>query len=136
MALDSHGNVAGDLDTQAPGLFRRPSDAPARLTPIGGSEVIERLRRELSYQGGPQLPSLRYWAGRFSGRSRRRLLLQLGAATLALADHCDLLANRLSGLEDISEDVAATLGEELARLRAEVLHLKGLTATVDRRTDA
>ena len=136
MALDSHGNVAGDLDAQAPGLFRRPSDAPARLAPMGRSEAIETLRREVSYQAGPQLRSLRYWAGRFSGRSRRRLLLQLGAATLALADHCDLLADRLSGQAEISEDLAATFGEELARLRAEVLHLKGLTAAVDRRTDA
>ena len=136
MALDSDGNVAGDLDAQAPGLFRRPSDASARLAPIGQSEVIETLRRELSYQAEPQLRSPRYWAGRFSGRSQKRLLFQLGAATLALADHCDLVANRLSGQEEISEDLAATFGEELARLRAEVLHLKSLTAAVDRRTDA
>ncbi len=67
---------------------------------------------------------MRRWAGRVSGRADRRLLLALAAATEALADHSDLLVDRLSILETLGADVTGVFGEELALLRAEVLHLQ------------
>jgi hypothetical protein len=50
----------------------------------------------------------------------------LGSATVTLAEQCDRLRDRMVAHEEITEDVASTLGEELARLRAEVLHLRAL----------
>lgn len=135
MALDPRGNVSADLDAQAPRLLRRPSDALPPLERVGTSEPLETLRRELTSLGASNRTSVRFWAGRISGRSRRRLLGALGAATVALADQCDRLTDRLNGQEEISEDVAATYGEELARLRAEVLHLRALSSSLGLRSD-
>ncbi len=127
MALDPHREVthAGE-PPPAPRLFHRPSDAPPPLERIGDSGPLDVLRRELSAQQRPRR-SARYWAGRISGRSRRRFLLALGTATVALAEQCDRLRDRVMANEEVTEDVAATLGEELARLRAEVLHLRTRT---------
>jgi hypothetical protein len=73
--------------------------------------------------------SLRAWAGRISGRSDRRLLGALAEATEAIATQCDLLADRIAARDTVSADVAGSFGEEVARLRAEVLHLQRLSAT-------
>jgi hypothetical protein len=123
---------------EPPRLLRRPSDAPPPLEHISGTESLAAVRREVSSRrqpgGASRRGTARAWAGRLTGRSRRRLLLALGAATLELAEHCDRLTDRLSSLEGVTEDVAATLGEELARLRAEVLHLRALTTSLERRS--
>ncbi|HEY1650284.1 MAG TPA: hypothetical protein VGG09_00230 [Acidimicrobiales bacterium] len=132
MALDPQHVVTPESGSDAaPGLFRRPSDAPPRLERVADIESVQGLRHELSIRQGGATTSARRrarsLAGWITGRSRRRLVLSLGTATVALAEHCDLLAERLMAQEEITADVAATLGEELARLRAEVLHLQALT---------
>jgi hypothetical protein len=38
--------------------------------------------------------------------------------------HCDLLADRLTTQEAILADVAASFGQEIVQLRAEVVHLQ------------
>ncbi len=48
-----------------------------------------------------------------------------------MADRCDILTDRLTALELLGEEVTAALGEEITRLRAEVLHLAGLVASLD-----
>jgi (p)ppGpp synthase/HD superfamily hydrolase len=68
-------------------------------------------------------------AGRISGRSDRRLLSALAEATDAIATQCDLLADRIAARDTVSADIADSFGEEVTRLRAEVLHLQRLTAT-------
>lgn len=135
MALDPHREVAPDPKLEAtPRLLRSPSDAPPRLEHMSGADPLTDLRRQLSYQQGSHRMSLtqtaRFWAARITGRSQRHLLLTLGASVVALGERCDRLSDRLSGHEEVTEDVAATLGEELARLRAEVLHLKALTTAL------
>jgi hypothetical protein len=60
----------------------------------------------------------------------------LADATVELADHCDRLTDRLMAQEDVTHDVASAFGEELARLRAEVVHLAGLVAALDEPPDA
>jgi len=75
--------------------------------------------------------ALRAWVGRVSGRSDRHLLFALAQATEAIAAHCDLLADRLAALESVSADVTGAFGEELTRLRAEVLHLQRLVSSYD-----
>jgi hypothetical protein len=73
--------------------------------------------------------SLRSWAARLSGRSDRRLLLAMAAATEALALHCDLLLERITSHEAVTAEVAGAFGQEIAQLRAEVVHLRrSLTA--------
>jgi (p)ppGpp synthase/HD superfamily hydrolase len=68
-------------------------------------------------------------AGRISGRSDRRLLSALAEATDAIATQCDLLADRIAARDTVSSDIADSFGEEVTRLRAEVLHLHHLSAT-------
>jgi hypothetical protein len=60
----------------------------------------------------------------------------LAGATVELGDHCDRLTDRLMAQEDVTHDVASAFGEELARLRAEVVHLAGLVAALDEPHDA
>ncbi len=78
----------------------------------------------------------RLWAGRLTGRSRRRLVAALAGATLELADRCEVLTDRLMTQEDVTEDVATAFGEELSRLRAEVMHLARLVAELSEPTRA
>ena len=68
------------------------------------------------------------WASHVSGRADRRLLDALAAALQALADHGDLLVDRLAAQEAVTADLNRVHGEELARLRAEVLHLSRMAA--------
>jgi hypothetical protein len=51
-------------------------------------------------------------------------------ATDALATHCDRLQDRLYNQERISQELAAAYGEDLARLRAEVSHLRELVESL------
>jgi hypothetical protein len=137
MALDPHDAMRPDAESgAAPGVFRRPTDVPPRLDHIGDAEAVRALRHELSIRQGRAEASrrrkVRAVAGWITGRSRRRLLISLGAATIALAEQSDRLADRLMTQEEITQDVAATLGEELTRLRAEILHLRALTTSLDR----
>jgi hypothetical protein len=140
VALDPQREVARDPEPETtPPLFRRPSDPPPRLDRIMASEAIHILQHELSLQhgdAGSPRRSARYWARRFTGRSRRRLLVALGTATVALAEQCDRLADRAMTQEEVTADVAGTLGQELTRLRAEVLHLAALVSSFGRRPDA
>ena len=75
--------------------------------------------------------AVRSWLGRVSGRSDRHLLFALAQATEAIATHCDLLADRLAAHETVTADVSGAFGEELTRLRAEVLHLQRLVSLRD-----
>ena len=68
--------------------------------------------------------------GRVSGRSDRRLIMALAHATDALATHCDLLVDRLASQEAVTSDVAGAFGEEITRLRAEVVHLQRLVTSL------
>jgi hypothetical protein len=119
-------NAVGDASEQPPRMLRQPADAPAPLGRVGDTESLLTVRRVRANWEAQARRSLRSWVGRVSGRSDRHLLRALADATDALADHCDLLADRLAGQEAVSADVAGTLGEEVSRLRAEVLHLQRL----------
>jgi hypothetical protein len=50
-------------------------------------------------------------------------------ATDAVAAQCDALTERLALQEATMADVTATFGQELARLRAEVQHLRRLVGS-------
>lgn len=76
--------------------------------------------------------SVRARARRVSGRPTRRGLYSLAEATDAMARYCDELALRVNAETAVSADVSATLGQELALLRAEVHHLRTLVAASDR----
>jgi hypothetical protein len=67
---------------------------------------------------------IRAWVGRVTGRRNRYVLEAVVRATGAIADRCDELTTRLHAQAALTADVARTYGEELARLRAEVLHLQ------------
>jgi hypothetical protein len=55
-------------------------------------------------------------------------LSALAEATEAIATQCDLLADRIAARDTVSADIADSFGEDVARLRAEVLHLQRLSA--------
>jgi hypothetical protein len=108
----------------APRMLRQPADAPPPLGPVGGIGVVASFRRVWTGRTVATRSSMRAWAGRISGRSDRRLLLAVAAATEAMAAHCDLLIDRVNAQEAVSADVAAALGQEIVQLRAEVVHLE------------
>ena len=122
MVRDPHDAVADDSES-APRMLRRPADAGPPLERLADGEAVISLRRVVSDRnaGGG---SFRAWAARVSGRADRRLLLALARATDAVAVHCDLLVDRLAAQEAVTADVAGSFGQELALLRAEVLHLQ------------
>jgi hypothetical protein len=125
MALDHDHPVV-----EAPRPFAQPTDAPAPLRRSGDRDPLRSLRAILEAEIASRTGSLRQraraWASRTSGRSERRLLAALAAATESLAGSCDELVDRVTRLERVTADVSGALGEELTRLRAEVGHLRHL----------
>jgi ABC-type transporter Mla subunit MlaD len=105
-------------------MLRRPVEAPEPLGHLGSGSAAVSFRRLVSDRTAGTRRSLRAWAGRLSGRADRRLLRAQADVTEAVVARCDLLADRLSALEAATADVAGAFGEELARLRAEVAHLR------------
>ncbi len=112
-------------------MLRQPADAPPPLEHVGDSDLVASLRRVRSERDAGTTRPLRAWAGRVSGRSDRRLLLALAEATEAMVAHCDLLGDRLAAQEAVTADVAGAFGQEIALLRAEVLHLQRLVAAAE-----
>jgi hypothetical protein len=133
MARDPHDAVAGDAG-HAPRMFRQPSDAPPPLGRLTNDPALQSFRREWSARrtgtAGSFRRAVRAWAGRVSGRSDRRLLLALASATDAVAAQCDHVVDRLTTQEAVGADVARVFGEEIAQLRAEVLHLQRVVASL------
>jgi hypothetical protein len=123
MVRDPHDALT-DAANGAPRMLRRPADAPPQLGPVSGTDQVVAFRRIWSERNTSTKRSLRSWAGRISGRADRRLLVALVGATEAIATHCDLLADRVAAQEAVTEDVVASLGQEIVQLRAEVLHLQ------------
>ena len=123
-------------DESAPRTLQHPAEAPDRLPRPSDDDAVRsfsdewRAQRERTQAPLPWRARARRWAGRVSGRSDRRLLFALAGATDALASHCDLLEDRLHHQEEITQDIADAYGEDLARLRAEVVHLRELVASL------
>ena len=123
-------------DESAPRMLRRPAEAPDRLPRARDDDAVRsfsdewRAQRERTQAPLPWRARARRWVGRVSGRSDRRLLFALAHATDELVTHCDRLEDRLHQQEAITRDVADAYGEDLARLRAEVVHLRELVASV------
>jgi hypothetical protein len=93
------------------------------VAPLRSTERVLTFHQVWTYEqarGG----SLRAWLGRASGRADRRLLFALAATTDSIASRCDELAERVVAQEALVADLAETYGAELARLRAEVEHLR------------
>jgi hypothetical protein len=105
-------------------MLHQPADAPAPLAPATASEGVQSFRRAWSDRNAPAMRTLRSWAGRVSGRSDRRLLEALAHATEAMATYCDQLADRMTSQETVTADIADSFGQEIVRLRAEVVHLQ------------
>jgi hypothetical protein len=63
-------------------------------------------------------------AGRVTGRSDRYLAQKTTRATDEIVAHCDALTDRVVALESLTSEVTGAFGQELAQLRAEVLHLR------------
>jgi len=120
-------------------MLRQPPDAPVALGYAADIESVQVLRRvwthQLELSRTPRLGSLRAtmraWAGRISGRSDRRLIFALASATDAIASHCDHLVDRLASQEAKTADMTGAFGEEITHLRAEVIHLRSLVASLN-----
>jgi hypothetical protein len=129
MVFDPHHAVAGDPE-QAPRTLRQPADAPPPPGHVREGDDVQSLSRLWeSRRAGAR--TVRAWVGRVSGRSDRHLLFALAQATEAIAAHCDLLADRLAAQEAVTADATGAFGEEIARLRAEVLHLQRMVSLGD-----
>ncbi len=133
MARDPHDALAGQAGP-APRMLRQPSDAAPPLGHLGDGPPVQSFRREWSARrsgtAGALRRTMRAWAGRVSGRSDRRLLLALASATDAVAARCDDVVDRLATQETVTADVTSAFGEEITRLRAEVLHLQRVLASL------
>jgi hypothetical protein len=117
--------VTGE-DAPAPPMLRQPADAPPPLAHLAGD--VAAFRRVVAGRDDGRPRTLRAWAARLSGRSDRRFLQAQAEAMEAMAVQCDLLVDRLNLLEAKTADVAGAYGEEITRLRAEVLHLRRAVA--------
>jgi len=135
MVLDPHHAVAAEQG-DAPRALRQPADAPPPLghvrdvEPVQSFTLLRAGRRDGAGRPASLRGTVRAWLGRISGRSDRRLLFALADATEAIAAHCDLLGDRLAVQEAVTADVAGAFGEEITRLRAEVLHLQRLVMSL------
>jgi hypothetical protein len=128
MVRDPHEAIADEAE-RAPRMLHRPADAPPPLGHVGSLDAVASFRRVVADREAGGRRSLRAWAGRVSGRADRRLLLAQAAATEAVVAHCDLLVDRLTALEAVTADTAGASSEEITRLRAEVVRLRGALAT-------
>jgi hypothetical protein len=139
MAFDPGSSIAdsnvGDLPA-APRMLRQPVDLPAPPEFARDLESVRVLRQawqhQLEMSGRSLLRSPRAWAGRITGRSDRHLNLALASALDALASHCDHLVDRLASQDARTADIAGAFGEEITRLRAQVMHLQGNLDKSDR----
>jgi hypothetical protein len=122
-------NAVGDEFEPAPRMLRQPAEAAPPLGHVTTSAPLVSLRRVRSDQESGARRSLRGWVARISGRSDRRLLLALAQSTEAMATQLDLLTDRLMSQEAITADITDAFGRELARLRAELTHVRRGVAT-------
>jgi hypothetical protein len=127
MVRDRHDAVAKGSE-RAPRTLRQPAEASPPLEHLSVTDAVVSLRRVRESRRATNRWSLRAWVGRVSGRSDRRLLHALSEATDAIATQCDLLADRIAARDTVSADVTDSFGEEVTRLRSEVLHLQRLSA--------
>jgi hypothetical protein len=122
-----------------PRMLRQPAEPLPELGRIADSEPVRTLRRELSSRrehpdarrSRPVRARARAWAGRVTGRADRRLLDAIAGATEVLVRQCDLIIDRLETQEHQISDITQALGEDITHLRAEVLHVRGLVASVE-----
>jgi len=132
MVRDPDDAVA-DESRIAPRMLRRPADAGPAVAQVGASTFVVSLRRILSDRQDRSRRSWRGWAARISGRSDRRLLLALAEAMDTMVTQSDLLSDRLASQEAVTADIVDGFGQEIAQLRAEVMHLRhGLAASKDK----
>ena len=128
---DGEGGLVND--EVAPGMLSRPADPPAPPAHMYELPAVQVLRQVVASRQAERHSTfrrrLRTWASHVSGRADRRLLDALAAASQAMADHGDLLVDRLAAQEAVTADLNRVYGEELARLRAEVLHLTRMAST-------
>jgi hypothetical protein len=123
MVRDAHDAIGDELEP-APRMLRQPAEAAPPLEHVGTSTPLLSFRRLRSDRENRARRSLRGWVARISGRSDRRLLLALVDATEAIATQLDLLVDRLASQEAMTADITDAFGQELARLRAEVTHVR------------
>jgi hypothetical protein len=117
-------DAIGDEFEPAPRMLRQPADAAPPLVHVTTSAPLVSLRRVRSDHEHGSRGSLRGWAARISGRSNRRLLLALVESTEALATQLDLLTDRVMSQEAMTADITDAYGQDLARLRAELTHVR------------
>jgi hypothetical protein len=119
-------------------MLSRPAEPPAPLGRPSDDEAVRRFREEFAPQGSTRglqtvRVRMRRWAGRVSGRATRRRISVLAATTETLVQRSDALVDRLGALESLTGEVTDTFGAELARLRAEVTHLRTQAASPEHR---
>jgi hypothetical protein len=115
----------------APHMLAQPTDAAAPLPLLADGDAIRQLLAALSSLAARDesrsLPvRVRSWVSRVTGRRNRYVLEAVVRATGEIADRCDEVTTRLMAQEGLTSDVARTFGEELALLRAEVIHLRSM----------
>jgi len=138
MVRDPDGELARvpvpTRDDAPPLMFRQPLDSSPPWARVGELEAMQALRRDRATRlhageaSADILTKGRAWAGRISGRADRRLLRLVADAVEELAAHNDAIVDRLNLQLDREGDVSSAFGEEITRLRAEVIYLRGLVA--------
>jgi len=131
MAFDSHYSLEPTTSEDVqPVMLNQPSDAPPALGPASAAVEIQIFRQAWRYRHDNRpstvAQAIRGWLARQSGRSDRHLLESMAHAVEALTAHCDRLSEHLAVQEAVTEEISASYGDEITRLRAQVLHLQRL----------
>jgi hypothetical protein len=132
MAVDPVQAMTSGPVESAPKMLRRPADAPPPLAAVRDGEHLRSLHMAWArLYGSPgdaagtpsRLQRMRHLSrqARALGRANRELLSLLIHTVDAIALRCDELADRLAAQEGLMEDITVSFGEDITRLRAELL---------------
>lgn len=129
MAIESQPEP---MTPRPPRMFPHPTEAPAALDSVRGSDEVTRLHRAWAHMaagaspttgGGRVRAKARGIVQRFRGQAEHELLGDLIRAVDSLAVRCDELTNRLQHQQAITGELAESLGQEVTRLRAALTRL-------------
>jgi hypothetical protein len=114
------------MTNQIPKMYSRPTETSERLTSIRASTHVTALHTKWARLRGEDSALSRGHqkvaaaARRIVGTSDTILIGDLIRAIDALAERCDELTSRLARQEEITAEIAGSLGQDVARLQATI----------------
>jgi hypothetical protein len=128
VVFDRDSELTSEQD-RAPQFLTHALDAVPPIGHVSDTEPVQAFRNAWASQAERAVSQslrarFRALAGRVTGRSDRYLAQRTALAADEIVAHCDALTDRVVALESLTSEVTGAFGQELAQLRAEVLHLR------------